>query len=66
MLFDGMFFGDGELFGRDISEVFYLFILESMDWFLVLFEYECVKICFIYFNYINLVINFESEVSKSV
>lgn len=57
---DVMFFVNGEIFGCDMSGFLYLFIIYLMVWFVDLLVMEKVKVCFIYFNYINLVCFFDS------
>jgi len=50
---DGTFFRDGEIPGRDMSEIPHPFIQESMRYFEVLSEQERRKIFFIHLNHTN-------------
>lgn len=63
---DATFYSGIELNNRDMSEIPHPFILESMDLFNNLNEYEKQKIFFIHFNHTNPVINMESDEAKNV
>jgi len=52
-LLDGSFFADGELPGRDMSEIPHPYVVESIELFAELPEKDKVKIIFIHFNHTN-------------
>lgn len=63
---DGSFYADGEIPGRDMSEIPHPFIEESLDRFQHLPEREKGKIHFIHFNHTNPILYPESEASQNV
>lgn len=63
---DGSFFANGEIPGRDVSEIPHPFIEESMDLFQDLPDKEKAKIHFIHFNHTNPVLQQNSEARKIV
>ena len=65
-LLDGTFYQNGEIPGRDMSEIPHPFIMESMAVFENLLEGEKSKIHFIHFNHTNPVLLENSEARKSV
>jgi len=65
-LFDGTFFQNGEIPGRDMSEIPHPFIVESMALFGELPASEKAKVDFIHFNHTNPVLLENSEARKSV
>jgi pyrroloquinoline quinone biosynthesis protein B len=65
-LLDGTFFRNGEIPGRDMSEIPHPFIEESMARFSVLSAMERSKISFIHFNHTNPVLRENSEAARSV
>jgi len=64
-LIDGSFFKDGELPGRDMSEIPHPFIEESMALFEDLSKRDKSKVMFIHFNHTNPM-NWNSEEKKQV
>ena len=66
LFLDGTFYQDGELPGRNISEVPHPFIGESIDLFSTLSLTERHKIWFIHFNHTNPVIDKSSKQYKEV
>ncbi len=65
-LLDGTFFQNGEIPGRDMSEIPHPFIVESMAQFGELPPEEKAKVHFIHFNHTNPVLLENSEARKSV
>jgi pyrroloquinoline quinone biosynthesis protein B len=65
-LLDGTFFKNGEIPGRDISEIPHPFIEESLKRFAKLPPPERSKVRFIHFNHTNSVLLENSEARKSV
>ena len=65
-LLDGTFYKNGELPGRDMSEVPHPFVEESMQRFSVLPSKEKSKIVFIHFNHTNPLMKKESAEKKKV
>lgn len=65
-LLDGTFYRNGEIPGRDMSEIPHPFIEESMVLFKSLQAAEKAKIHFIHFNHTNPVLLENSEARKSV
>jgi len=63
---DATFFSGAEIGHRDISQIPYPFMIESMDLFSKLSESEKAKIHFIHFNHTNPVLNPESEEYQQV
>lgn len=58
---DGTFFRNGEIFGRDMSQIPHPFIEESMAQFSTLEEADKGKIHFIHLNHTNPLLNSKSE-----
>ena len=65
-LLDGTFFQNGEIPGRDMSEIPHPFIVESMALFDGLPLEEKVKVHFTHFNHTNSILLENSEAGKSV
>lgn len=65
-LIDATFFDDGELPGRDMSQIPHPFVSESMDALSELSNEERAKVWFIHFNHTNPLLNAESDESKFV
>lgn len=65
-LIDATFYGDGELPGRDMSQVPHPLVTESMDALSLLSAEDRGKVWFIHFNHTNPLLNTESEESKFV
>ena len=65
-LLDGSFYQNGEIPGRDMSEIPHPFVVESMETFQGMPPEEKVKIHFIHFNHTNPVLLENSEARKSV
>ena len=65
-LLDGSFFQNGEIPGRDMSEIPHPFIMESMETFQRLSPKEKAKIHFIHFNHTNPVLLENSDARKIV
>lgn len=65
-LLDGSFYKNGEIPGRDMSEIPHPFIVESMERFEELSASEKGKIHFIHFNHTNPVLLENSEARRSV
>ncbi len=65
-LIDATFYADGELPGRDMSQIPHPFVAESMTVLQTLTEAERAKIWFIHFNHTNPLLNRESEESRYV
>ena len=65
-LIDATFYDDGELPGRDMSQVPHPFVSESMDALSELSNEERAKVWFIHFNHTNPLLNAESDESKFV
>ncbi len=63
---DGSFYQNGEIPGRDMSEIPHPFIMESMETFESLSTNEKSKVNFIHFNHTNPVLQDNSEASKTV
>jgi pyrroloquinoline quinone biosynthesis protein B len=63
---DGSFFADGEIPGRDMSEIPHPFIQESLERFQGLSESEKGKIHFIHFNHTNPILYPASAASQEV
>ena len=66
LFLDGTFYKDGELPGRDMSEVPHPFIQESVDLFRDLSLTEKQKIWFIHFNHTNPLVDKSSKQYKEV
>jgi len=66
LFIDGTFYKDGELSGRNMSEVPHPFIQESMELFKDLSSAEKQKIWFIHFNHTNPLIDKSSKEYKDV
>ena len=65
-MIDATFFADGELPGRDMSNVPHPFVTESMELLGELAAEDRAKIWFIHMNHTNPLLNLESKESKSV
>ena len=65
-LLDGSFYKNGEIPGRDMSEIPHPFIEESLEKFGKLPAMERAKIRFIHFNHTNPVLRGNSEAAESV
>lgn len=65
-LIDATFYGDGELPGRDMSQVPHPLVSESMEALKELSIEERGKVWFIHFNHTNPLLNVESDESKFV
>lgn len=65
-LLDGTFFQNGEIWGRDMSEIPHPFMVESMELFSNLPEGEKSKVNFIHFNHTNPVLLENSEARRNV
>ena len=65
-LIDATFYGDGELPGRDMSQVPHPLVTESMDALSELSSNERAKVWFIHFNHTNPLLNAQSAESKFV
>jgi len=65
-LLDGTFYKNGELPGRDMSEVPHPFVEESIQQFSSLSSVEKAKIAFIHFNHTNPLLKKESAEKKKV
>ncbi len=63
---DGSFFANGEIPGRDMSEIPHPFVEESLKRFSKLPASEKAKIHFIHFNHTNPLINPDSKASQQV
>ncbi len=63
---DGSFFKNGEIPGRDMSEIPHPFIEESLQLFQNLPEKEKAKIYFIHFNHTNPVLQADSEAVNDI
>jgi pyrroloquinoline quinone biosynthesis protein B len=63
---DGTFYADGELPGRDLSNVPHPFIAESMKRFAALPKSERNKVRFLHFNHTNPVLDLQSRAAKRV
>ncbi|MEO0341429.1 MAG: pyrroloquinoline quinone biosynthesis protein PqqB, partial [Bacteroidota bacterium] len=63
---DGSFFANGEIPGRDMSEIPHPFVEESLKRFSTLPSSEKSKIHFIHFNHTNPLINPNSKASTAV
>jgi pyrroloquinoline quinone biosynthesis protein B len=63
---DGSFFQNGEIPGRDMSQIPHPFIEESMELFSSLSSEEKTKVHFIHFNHTNPVIHADSKERKIV
>ena len=66
LIIDGTFYKDGELPGRNMSEVPHPFVQESMELFKDLTSAEKQKIWFIHFNHTNPLIDKSSKEYKDV
>jgi len=66
LFIDGTFYKDGELPGRNMSEVPHPFVQESMEFFKDLTSAEKQKIYFIHFNHTNPLIDKSSNEYKDV
>jgi len=66
LFIDGTFYKDGELPGRNMSEVPHPFVQESMRFFKDLTSIEKQKIWFIHFNHTNPLIDKSSKEYKDV
>ncbi|MFT4816331.1 MAG: pyrroloquinoline quinone biosynthesis protein B [Pseudohongiellaceae bacterium] len=65
-LIDATFYDDGELPGRDMSQVPHPFVAESMSALSELSSEERSKVWFIHFNHTNPLLNAESDESRFV
>lgn len=65
-LIDATFYGDGELPGRDMSQIPHPLVTESMDVLSELSTEDRAKVWFIHFNHTNPLLNAESDESKFV
>ena len=65
-LIDATFYDDGELPGRDMSQVPHPFVAESMSALSELSSEERAKVWFIHFNHTNPLLNAESDESRFV
>ncbi|MEM9820156.1 MAG: MBL fold metallo-hydrolase, partial [Bacteroidota bacterium] len=63
---DGTFFENGEIPGRDMSEIPHPFVEESMQLFDVLAAKDRAKVHFIHFNHTNPILQFNSEAQRMV
>jgi len=63
---DGTFFKNGEIPGRDMSQIPHPFMEESMQFFEQLDINDKAKVQFIHFNHTNPVLQMESEARKEV
>jgi pyrroloquinoline quinone biosynthesis protein B len=63
---DGSFYQNGEIPGRDMSEIPHPFIIESMEIFQILPEDQKSKVNFIHLNHTNPVLNKDSEAFQNV
>ena len=63
---DGSFYQNGEIPGRDMSEIPHPFIEESMAQFSALTATEKAKVNFIHFNHTNPVLRADSDARKTV
>lgn len=63
---DGTFFANGEIPGRDMSEIPHPFIEESLNLFADLPEEERAKVHFIHFNHTNPLLDKEGEAARRV
>ena len=66
LFLDGTFYNDGELPGRNMSEIPHPFVRESFELFNDLSTTEKQKICFIHFNHTNPLIDGASKEYKEV
>jgi pyrroloquinoline quinone biosynthesis protein B len=66
LLIDGTFYSNGEIPGRDMSEIPHPFIEESMQQFSELNEADRKKVYFIHFNHTNPVLQSNSDAAKEV
>ena len=65
-LLDGSFFADGELPGRDMSEIPHPYVQESVEFFAELTEKDKAKIIFIHFNHTNPLLIDGSAAQKKI
>ncbi len=65
-LLDGSFFADGELPGRDMSEIPHPYVQESIELFAELADADKAKIIFIHFNHTNPLLIDGSAAQKKV
>lgn len=65
-LIDATFYGNGELPGRDMSQIPHPFVSESMDALQELSRDERDKVWFIHFNHTNPLLNLDSDESRFV
>lgn len=65
-LLDGSFFADGELPGRDMSEIPHPYVQESIELFAELPDSDKAKIIFIHFNHTNPLLIDGSDAQKEV
>ena len=65
-LLDGSFFADGELPGRDMSEIPHPYVQESIELFAELPESDKAKIIFIHFNHTNPLLIDGSDAQKQL
>jgi len=63
---DGTFFENGEIPGRDMSQIPHPFIEESLSLFEKLSEVERAKVHFIHFNHTNPALQSDSEARKEI
>ena len=62
---DGTFYQNGEIWGRDMSQIPHPFIVESLAHFKYLSDSEKQKIHFIHLNHTNPLLDVRSEISQS-
>ena len=65
-LIDATFYGDGELPGRDMSQILHPFVTDSMEVFSDFSREDRAKVWFIHMNHTNPLLNAESEQSLFV
>lgn len=65
-LLDGSFFADGELPGRDMSEIPHPYVQESIELFTEIAESDKAKIIFIHFNHTNPLLIDGSDAQKQL
>ena len=63
---DGSFFANGEIPGRDMSEIPHPFMEESMELFSTLSDDDRTKVHFIHFNHTNPVLQKQSDARQEV
>lgn len=65
-LIDATFYADGELPGRDMSQILHPFVTDSMEVFADFSRADRAKVWFIHMNHTNPLLNAESEQSRFV